>query len=272
MRWVIGDIHGMMRSLEGLLEAIRARDAGARFIFTGDYLNRGPDANGVIELLLSLGDAAAAFVRGNHDDVFDLILNGRCYCDYPHDNDRLAAFDWFMNFGLANTYNSYGVDYAELTYLWRHPSPRALDRLNDVVPDSHRQFIRGLLPVVQHDDLFVAHAQWDPDETDDPNRMAAMLSRSDGQRHALLWGRYGAGEIGRNKRWARTGYFGHTPVTSFPDALTGGDNVPIRAPKIWLLDTGAALVSGGRLSAACHETGEVIQVDRAGGLVAEAAA
>ena len=36
------------------------------------------------------------------------------------------------------------------------------------------------------------------------------------------------------------------------------------ADRIVLLDTGAALSAGGRLSAVCAETGQLLQVDRAG--------
>jgi len=66
--------------------------------------------------------------------------------------------------------------------------------------------------------------------------------------------------IARNKRWKRTGYFGHTPVK----ALGVDENVPVRGPKIVLLDTGAALNAHGRLTAVCADTGETLQVDRRG--------
>lgn len=253
----------MLRALDGLLRAIDARDREPRFYFAGDYVNRGPDAKGVIDRLLTLG-GAARFVRGNHDDVFDLIVNGQSYCHYPHNSDPVSAFDWFMNFGLSNTYNSYGADYADLEYLWRRPSPDRLSRLNEIVPDAHRRFIRSLAPAIQDDDLFVAHAMWDPDDGDDPARMAAALAASEQARFRLVWGRYGEGEITRPKRWSRTGYFGHTPVFNYGESLTGGEKLPVRGPKIILLDTGAALVAGGLLSAACAETGEILQVDRTG--------
>ena len=49
MRWVIGDIHGMLRPTEALIGCILGRDASARFIFVGDYINRGPDSRGVLD-------------------------------------------------------------------------------------------------------------------------------------------------------------------------------------------------------------------------------
>src|SRR5688500_8150372 len=106
MRWVVGDIHGMYAALSGLVEAVGRRDSAPRFLFVGDYVNRGPDSRQVIDLLLSL--PSASFVRGNHDDVFDLVLHGTCYDAHSAAPDALAAFSWFMNFGLANTFTSYG--------------------------------------------------------------------------------------------------------------------------------------------------------------------
>src|SRR5262245_60879514 len=110
MRWVIGDVHGMRLALESLLKEVAKRDKSPKFIFTGDYVNRGPDSRGVINLLLSLDNAK--FVRGNHDDIFDIILSGEGFCDHPTKIQPLAAFTWFMQHGLADTFVSYGADYA----------------------------------------------------------------------------------------------------------------------------------------------------------------
>ena len=101
MRWVIGDVHGMRAALESLLGEISKRDRSPRFLFTGDYVNRGPDSRGVIDLLLSL--SGAAFVRGNHDDILDIILHGEGYCDHPTGIDAVGAFRWFMQHGLGET-------------------------------------------------------------------------------------------------------------------------------------------------------------------------
>src|SRR5687768_1050297 len=104
MRWVIGDIHGMLRPLRAVLEAVSRRDPTPRFYFVGDYVNRGPESRAVLDLLLGLSDAA--FVRGNHDDVFDLVLHGTCYDCHPAAPDSVSAFAWFMNHGLATTFGS----------------------------------------------------------------------------------------------------------------------------------------------------------------------
>jgi serine/threonine protein phosphatase 1 len=262
MRWVIGDIHGMLRPLDAILRAVRARDAAARFIFVGDYVNRGPESPGVIDRLLGLSHAT--FLRGNHDDIFDLILNGRCYISHEESPDAMSAFRWFMNHGLADTLMAYGADWAELEFLVRHPDAARLKRVLDAVPQKHRDFIRSLRAVAEYDDFFVAHAYWDVDEPDTSPDLAGRLLADPSLRQQLLWGRYTDEQIRRKKRWKRTGYFGHTPVNNY---RREGEPLPMKGPQIVLLDTGVALGAHGRLSAVCAESGEVIQSDRAGAVL-----
>ena len=260
MRWVIGDVHGMRLALESLLAAVARRDPSPRFLFAGDYVNRGPDSRGVLDLLVTL--PGAAFVRGNHDDILDVILHGRGYCDHPQRIEPVAAFRWFMQHGLAETLVSYGADYADLEYAAGHATPGRVFDAMSVIPDDHRAFIRALPPVYEEADLFVAHATWDVDARDDAPDLAAPLAAPGNgpARFAVLWGRYTESDVRRAKRWRRTGYFGHTPVRSY----RADQDTPIRGPGIVLLDTGAALSPDGRLSAVCAETGECVQVHRSG--------
>jgi hypothetical protein len=68
--------------------------------------------------------------------------------------------------------------------------------------------------------------------------------------------------LASEKAWGRRGYFGHTPVTYYVDAA-----VPIVAERMVLVDTGAALPEGQRLTAYCHQTNEFVQADPSGRLV-----
>jgi hypothetical protein len=64
---IIGDVHGMRKSLEALLDKIKFdKSKGDHLILTGDLINKGPDSPGVIDLAIEL-DASA--VRGNHDNA-----------------------------------------------------------------------------------------------------------------------------------------------------------------------------------------------------------
>ena len=72
--YAIGDIHGRADLLAALLGQIEADDkarppAATRLVFLGDYIDRGPDSYGVIELLLKGLPAGmgADFLMGNHE-------------------------------------------------------------------------------------------------------------------------------------------------------------------------------------------------------------
>ncbi|MDQ3441523.1 MAG: metallophosphoesterase [Planctomycetota bacterium] len=264
MRWVIGDIHGMHVPLAALLDAVRHKDADARFYFVGDYVNRGSESRPVIDLLLSIKDAK--FIRGNHDDVFDQVLHGQAYTGESSESHRLAAFQWFMQHGLDQTFMSYGVDALELEQVLRRPTVAGLERLVEAVPSAHREFFRELPAVIEESDLFVVHAKWDPDSPSDA--IAARAGSSEKTRYTVLWGRFSTAEIERKKRWKHRGFFGHTPVFNY--AVNDDDDdahLPIVRDDIVLLDTGAALSASGRMTAVCVETSEYLQVDRTGSIV-----
>jgi len=264
MRWVIGDVHGMLQPLATLLLAVRAEDAEAHFYFVGDYVNRGPDSRSVIDLLIALKrEGAARFVRGNHDDIFDFLLNGHCYADPAADADPLIAFNWFMQFGLDSTLKSYAIDAAELREVMHRPSRAKLRSVMNAVPEEHRQFIRNLEPLIQDPDIIVAHAMWEIHERNDEAFVSTGLAGHAARRHKLLWGRYGDAELAAPKAWTRPMFFGHTPVGNYTSTRSHR-LVPIAGPSIVLLDTAAALGPTGRLTAYCVENGRFLQADPLG--------
>jgi len=65
--WVIGDIHGMHDPLRALINRLD-NESLDKFIFTGDYIDHGPSAKAVIDLIMSLGDKAVALI-GNHEHL-----------------------------------------------------------------------------------------------------------------------------------------------------------------------------------------------------------
>ena len=80
--YAIGDIHGQLEMLEEALARIEA-DGGpeARVVFLGDYVDRGPESRGVIELL-SQGLAAGrnwTCLLGNHDRMFSMFMALFCF-------------------------------------------------------------------------------------------------------------------------------------------------------------------------------------------------
>jgi serine/threonine protein phosphatase 1 len=74
LTFAIGDIHGCLAKLRRLVRACEARAQGrpTRWVFLGDYVDRGPNSRGVIEYLIRRQRAAPGTVvclRGNHEQL-----------------------------------------------------------------------------------------------------------------------------------------------------------------------------------------------------------
>jgi serine/threonine protein phosphatase 1 len=128
----VGDIHGELALLEAVLADIEGR--ADRFVFLGDYVNRGRESRQVLDLLIQLqvSDATKyAFIAGNHDTaLLDAV-----------DHDRVDAF---LRMGGAATLRSY-------------PRVSGSTRLADRIPAAHVEFLRRLAPSVEGPDYFAAH-------------------------------------------------------------------------------------------------------------------
>jgi hypothetical protein len=266
MRWIIGDVHGMLRPLDSLIKEISRRDSQAKFYFVGDYVNRGPDSRGVIERLLALPNAK--FIRGNHDDVLDHILHGEGYAANPTHGDRFMLFQWFLQHGLLQTLRSYGATDQHISRMITVRDGEAIESLVELFPPDHRRFIRELPACIDDDDLFVIHGKWPMKEKTSPREILSG-SPSPRRKHEMLWGRFEPVQVWQKKAWPKTGFFGHTPVHTYADHQ--GQYTPIIAPQMILLDTGVVLSSEGRLTAICAEDSTIVQFDPRGKLVARPA-
>ncbi len=97
----IGDVHGERWKLASLL---RKLPSDVRLVFLGDYVDRGPDVAGTLDLLLTL-PADPVFLRGNHDQ---LMLDARDYFDPARESAMSfnQVTNWFT-WGGAETVQSY---------------------------------------------------------------------------------------------------------------------------------------------------------------------
>lgn len=145
--YAIGDTHGRADLLAPLLDAVLAETTQRVIVVgLGDYVDRGPDSRGVVELMLrAAGHASITLrsLRGNHDQaLIDFLV------------DAEAGPAWFRH-GGADTLASYGV-----------PPPADLDDMRAwrdtreafaaALPDAHRRFFEELsLSYVCGDYLFV---------------------------------------------------------------------------------------------------------------------
>jgi serine/threonine protein phosphatase 1 len=155
--YAIGDIHGQLHMLEDALARIE-KDGGAdaQIVFIGDYTDRGAHSREVLDLLAK-GQSDGrnwTFLRGNHDQMCAMFLE-----DYPRNDARLlVGYHWLHpRIGGIETLRSYGVDVDgdDRTY-------QIHARAKAAVPQAHIDFLAGLLPYYQHEDLLFVHAGIQP--------------------------------------------------------------------------------------------------------------
>jgi serine/threonine protein phosphatase 1 len=106
LTFAIGDVHGCFDKLQALLLFCdRARASReARYIFIGDYIDRGPDARKVVDLLMQRQlEEGSRFIclRGNHEQMLVVAA-----AEERSDRDLMA---WWTN-GGEQTLDSYGVN------------------------------------------------------------------------------------------------------------------------------------------------------------------
>lgn len=128
----IGDIHGCKSALEKLLVEIQPKSDDT-IVGIGDYVDRGMDSAGVLDLLLELV-TRCRFVPliGNHElMMFQAINNGK------------RDFDFWYQHGGNTTLASYG------------------GRIENI-PQHHMTFLSHCLRFFETDTHFFIHANYDP--------------------------------------------------------------------------------------------------------------
>ncbi|MDZ4390653.1 MAG: metallophosphoesterase family protein [Gemmatimonadales bacterium] len=151
--WAVGDIHGRLDLLQPLVESIDA-DLHASVamrkvvVFLGDYIDRGPDSRGVLQLLVGLSAAQGVewrFLKGNHEqamlDFLDVPSAGPRWCEYGGDS----------------ALRSYGLRVPELAHRTEAWARVAAD-LRHKLTAREKAFLETLELSVSVGDYFFAHA------------------------------------------------------------------------------------------------------------------
>lgn len=194
--WVIPDIHGCSKTLRALIgEQIRPSRSDILF-FLGDYIDRGPDAKGVIDYIMQLqnDEYDIRLLRGNHEDyllrIYDDKESGRKILGISLGN--ALKKEWFR-FGGKETLKSFGVS-----------------NVHDI-PEKYIKWFRELDYFFESNSHLLVHAGFNFD-LQDPFK----------DRHAMLWAK--DFKVSPEKVGFKRVIHGHVPVSlEFIDLVSKSD-------------------------------------------------
>lgn len=213
--YFIGDIHGEREKLESLLKVVEKNDKNPKYIFLGDYVDRGPDSAGVLSILMDLHKDGHICVAGNHDYMMVDGWKGHL------DQVRL----WDIN-GGGQTKASYDG--------------------KEGILEAHIEWVRTLPLWYETDDFYASHAPVGVQYLT-PELAQTVHYNS---RESLCW--YynepeGQIEFDMISKRGKIGVCGHI------HALARGINGPRFYPHYWYVDGGCGCHRTGNLIAACLE-------------------
>ncbi len=169
--FAVGDIHGCLDKLEILLSKISIDWDRDLMVFLGDYVDRGPNARGVMELLIEMKrdrSERLIFLKGNHEWMFSQYLTGRYR-------------SLFLKNGGRETLCSY------------HSADGRVE-----IPQSHMDFLDHLDLYFETEEYVFVHAGLRPD-----------VPISDQSPEDLMWIR--SPFLESSYDWGKRVIFGHTP-------------------------------------------------------------
>ena len=192
--YAVGDIHGYSAQLGALIREIsddlaRSRpDERPLLVFLGDYIDRGPDSRGAIDMVLALeedGPFEVVALKGNHEDALLRVLT-----------DEDFGPNWIRNWGQS-TLRSYGVEV---------PAPgteavetaRVQAQLASALPLAHHDFLRRCVMSRTVGDYLFVHAGVRPG-----------VPLSEQEDRDLMWIRYDFLES--DEDFGKVVVHGHTP-------------------------------------------------------------
>jgi serine/threonine protein phosphatase 1 len=183
--FVIGDIHGCAKELQRLYKMLPIQ-GDDRLVFLGDYVDRGPNARGVVDFILGL-DRPYVALKGNHEaEMLDCLS-----ADFPEN-----LFEWLLLWGGDKTLMSYGVS----PYKSGEEEDEIVMRFSRAMPEQHKTFYENLQLIYEDDNCICVHAGLNP------------LFPKDRDEKTLLWIRDEF--INSKVDFGKRVVFGHTPQES----------------------------------------------------------
>jgi serine/threonine protein phosphatase 1 len=174
LTYAVGDVHGRLDLLKTLLEEIEAdafrfriRDSRPRLIFLGDYIDRGHESAGVLDLLSSdrLSGFETYFLKGNHEDVLLQFLADPAKGD---DWKRIGGLETMLSYGVTPPRSRGDIEG------WTAAQQQLIAKM----PEIHRAFLGDLVLAFEDDRRLFVHAGVRPGRSiDDQTEMDLLWIR-----------------------------------------------------------------------------------------------
>jgi serine/threonine protein phosphatase 1 len=192
-RYVIGDIHGCIRSFRTMVtEKIKLRKEDTLYLL-GDYIDRGPDSKGVLDFMIELQREKYDIrpIMGNHEYMLLKSL------------EEYEYFEQWMKNGSDATLVSFGIP------------PEKVNDIESVfeIPQQYIDFLCNLKFWEETEDFYFVHAG-----------LAKGITKPTDDLQSLFWGRKELYNREILKR--RILIHGHTPVgkISIEDRIFDGES------------------------------------------------
>ncbi len=141
--WVIPDIHGCAKTLDTLLEIQIKPNKTDHLIFVGDYIDRGPDSKGVIDIIMDLqkNDYNITPLMGNHEDY--------CIKAWEEDSTKKTFLGIHSKGKTQKEWERYGGKQTMQSF--------GAERPRDI-PEKYIEWMRNLKYYVELEKFIVVHA------------------------------------------------------------------------------------------------------------------
>ncbi|MDO9381584.1 MAG: metallophosphoesterase family protein [Hyphomicrobiaceae bacterium] len=198
--YAIGDIHGradLLAEMHKLIaDDLRAYAGESTLVYLGDYVDRGSNTNGVLDLLInSTIGTSRVYLKGNHEEMCLEFLA------HPKRPQR------WLSMGGVEAAQSYGVS---------GDDPRSIAKgLTVAMPPTHLEFLRTLQVSYSTDRYFFCHAGVRPG-----TELAKQDSRD------LMWIK--SDFLNSDEKFEKIVVHGHSPVDEV-DIRPSRINVDTRA-------------------------------------------
>jgi serine/threonine protein phosphatase 1 len=148
--YAVGDLHGrsdLLKQMFTVIDVDRKTSPADRVIevYLGDYVDRGPDSRGTLDLLIERGERSeTVFLKGNHEAFLLEVLDDPSKIQ---DWRQYGGLPTLMSYGLRPTLNPTRDEQVDL-----------VKGLTQALPQSHVAFLKNLPSCFDCGDYYFVHA------------------------------------------------------------------------------------------------------------------